>query len=165
MGNEQKNEKQRTLAKEEEMFCQLYVNGGIEYAGQHIKCYKEAFHYEGEKTSIQSRQLLSQTHIQTRIKILADELQTDTETIAIKLQISETLKAVMEETATSAYTDKFGIKLSPAPLRAVSVNAAKALMDIYPIKHAQSSKIKIEGESGVTFNVIVPILESPLDET
>lgn len=165
MENEQKKEKLKTLTKEEEMFCQLYVNGGIECAGQHVKCYKEAFHYEGEKTSIQSRQLLSQPHIHARIKILADELQTDTETIAIKLQISETLKAVMEETATSSYTDKFGIKLSPAPLRAVSVNAAKALMDIYPIKHAQNGKLKIEGDGGVTFNVIVPAPDFSTDET
>ena len=63
----------------------------------------------------------------------------------------------MEETASSKYTDKFGVDLSPAPLRvAVSVNAAKALMDIYPIKHTQESKLRIEGDNGIIFNVIVP---------
>ena len=65
--------------------------------------------------------------------------------------------AVMEETATREYTDRFGIPLSPAPLRAVAVNAAKALMELYPIKHASESRLKIEnGQGGVIFNVIVP---------
>ncbi|MDC1812101.1 hypothetical protein POZ03_16705 [Bacteroides uniformis] len=156
MENEQKSEKPKKLTDEEELFCQLYINGGVEYAGQHVKCYKYAFQIEEQNVSIPSRQLLSKPSITTRIKILSDKLQSETETVATKLQISETLKAVMEETATSSYTDKFGVKLSPAPLRSVSVNAAKALMDIYPIKHTQSSKLKIEGEGGVTFNVIVP---------
>lgn len=161
---EQKSEKPKKLTEEEELFCQLYINGGVVFAGQRAKCYKEAFHPEERNVSIPSKQLLSKQHILTRIKVLSDELQTETETIATKLQVSETLKAVMEETATSSYTDKFGVKLSPAPLRSVSVNAAKALMDIYPIKHAQSSKLKIEGEGGVTFNVIVPSQEHPQTE-
>ncbi|MCY1134005.1 hypothetical protein OWT79_10385 [Bacteroides fragilis] len=156
MENEQKTEKPKKLTEEEERFCQLYINGSVEYAGQHVKCYKEAFHNHDVNVSILSRQLLSKTSVLARIKVLSDELQTETETIATKLQVSETLKAVMEETATSSYTDKFGVKLSPAPLRSVSVNAAKALMDIYPIKHAQSSKLNIEGEGGITFNVVVP---------
>lgn len=156
MENEQKSEKPRKLTEEEELFCQLYINGGVEYAGQHVKCYKNAFQTEERNVSIPSRQLLSKPSVIVRIKTLSDEFQTETETVATKLQISETLKAVMEETATSSYTDKFGIKLSPAPLRSVSVNAAKALMDIYPIRHTQGGKLKIEGEGGVTFNVIVP---------
>ena len=63
----------------------------------------------------------------------------------------------MEETADSSYTDKFGIKLSPAPLRAVSVNAARTLMDIYPVKHSGESKGKSEANTSVTFNVVVPV--------
>ncbi len=39
------------------------------------------------------------------------------ETMAVKLQVAETLKAVMDETATSDYTDRFGVPLSPAPLQ------------------------------------------------
>ena len=47
--------------------------------------------------------------------------------------------------------------LSPAPLRAVSVNAAKALMDIFPIKYKEENRLRIEGADGnVIFNVIVP---------
>jgi hypothetical protein len=44
-------------------------------------------------------------------------------------------------------------------MRSVAVNAAKALMDMHPIKEAQISKISLdsgEGGSGITFNVIVP---------
>lgn len=29
-------------------------------------------------------------------------------------------------------------------------------MDIYPIKHTQESKLRIEGDNGIIFNVIVP---------
>ena len=51
----------------------------------------------------------------------------------------------------------FGVPLSPAPLRAVSVNAAKALMDIFPIRHKEENRLRIEGSDGnVIFNVIVP---------
>ena len=49
-------------------------------------------------------------------------------------------------------------------LRAVSVNAAKALMDIFPIKHKEENSLLIEGSNGnVLFNVIVPTI-SPKDE-
>lgn len=63
----------------------------------------------------------------------------------------------MSETSSAEYTDKFGVPLSPAPLRAVAVNAAKALMELYPIKCSQETKLRIDGgEGGVVFNVIVP---------
>lgn len=79
------------------------------------------------------------------------------EAVALKLQVAETLKTVMAEAATQSYIDRFGVLLSPAPLRAVSVNAAKALMELYPIKHAQESRLRIEGSDGnIIFNVIVP---------
>ncbi|MCS2761533.1 hypothetical protein NXV13_10905 [Bacteroides ovatus] len=39
----------------------------------------------------------------------------------------------------------------------VSVNAAKALMDIFPIRHKEENRLRIEGSDGnVIFNVIVP---------
>ena len=55
--------------------------------------------------------------------------------------------------------------LSPAPLRAVSVNAAKALMDIFPIKHKEKNRLRIEGgaDGNVIFNVIVST-NPPKDE-
>ena len=142
------------LTKAESLFCDLYINGGREFAGQHCKCYREAFQDSGSGVSLKS------------IKKLSEQQQTDTEAIAVKLQVTETLKAVMEETSTAKYKDKWGMDLSPAPLRAVAVNAAKALMDLYPIKHAQEAKLKIEGggDNGIIFNVIVPQKENNGEE-
>lgn len=153
-----KNEKtpEQSLTSQEEDFCNLYVQGGVKFAGKHCQCYKEVFFTDDSTTSIASRKLLSQPHIQARVRELMEETQTDMETQAVKLQVTETLKAVMEETATGSFQDKWGMDLSPAPLRAVAVNAAKALMDLYPIKHSQETKLRIEGEGGVIFNVIVP---------
>ena len=133
------------LTKAESLFCDLYINGGREFAGQHCKCYREAFQDSGSGVSLKSRRLLGKPHISERIKKLS---------------------AVMEETSTAKYKDKWGMDLSPAPLRAVAVNAAKALMDLYPIKHAQEAKLKIEGggDNGIIFNVIVPQKENNGEE-
>jgi hypothetical protein len=141
----------------EEKFCELYVYGGCEYAGQARKCYEAVFGAEGKNTYLLSRRFLAKPHILAKVKELAAVIQSETETLAVKLQLTETLKAVMEETATAQFEDKFGVFLSPAPLRAVSVNAAKALMELYPVKHAQEAKLRIEGADGrVIFNVVVP---------
>lgn len=153
-----KNEEvpERPLTSREEDFCNLYVLGDAKFAGKHCKCYRKVFSTDEDTTPISSRELLSQPHIQARVRELMKTVQADTEMQAIKLQVTETLKAIMEETSTRNYQDKWGIDLSPAPLRAVSVNAAKALMDLYPIKHFQETRLKIEGEGGIVFNVIVP---------
>lgn len=157
MGKRGEKEKTEVLDVREEEFCSLYVYGGAEYAGQHIHCYAEAFADEAGNVAVLSRKLLSKIPVQSRIKELATDLQGETETIAVKLQISETLKAVMEETSSANYSDKFGVSLSPAPLRAVSVNAAKALMELYPVKNSGDAKQRGEGKmTGIVFNVIVP---------
>ncbi len=152
------------LSEKEEEFCNLYVYGDMDYVGQHRKCYEEVFG-ETKNLAVVSRKLLAKPQVMARIKELAALVQNETETIAVKLQVAETLKSVMEETSSAAFSDKFGVSLSPAPLRAVSVNAAKALMDLYPIKHAHESKLRIEGEGGVVFNVIVPENKPPNEET
>jgi len=145
------------LSAQEEQFCELFVYGGSEYAGQHVKCYTEVFAEGSLKVNLLSRKLLAKVEIQSRIRELMKGLQGETENMAIKLQVTETLRAVMEETSTAQFSDKFGIDLSPAPLRAVSVNAAKALMELYPIKHVHEARLKIEGDGGgIVFNVIVP---------
>lgn len=152
-----KEETKKQLSDGELKFCELYIYGGSEYAGQLVKCYEEAFGYDTQNVKIVSRKLLSQPHIVSKLKELTEEVFNDIEHTAIKLQISETLKAVMEETATANYEDKFGVPLSPAPLRAVSVNAAKALMELYPVKHIHETRLRIEGDKGaVVFNVVVP---------
>lgn len=156
MKNEKEKLPEQPLTSLEKDFCDLYVLGGIKFAGKHRKCYKEIFSTDERTASIKSRELLSSPHIQAQIRIMMENAKGDLETQAVKLQVTETLIAVMEETATGTYQDKWGIDLSPAPLRAVSVNAAKALMELYPIKHTQETRLKIEGEGGVVFNVIVP---------
>lgn len=147
---------EKKLSAQEEQFCQLFVNGEAGFAGKCAKCYREAFSDDSEKAYLHARKVFSRPQVRARIKGLLAEADTDLETLAVKLQTAETLKAIMEETAEASYTDKFGVGLSPAPLRAVSVNAAKALMEIYPVKHAGEAKGKSEGNSGVIFNVIVP---------
>lgn len=65
---------------------------------------------------------------------------------------------IIDETSTAKYTDRRGTELSPAPLRSVAVQASKALMEMYPVKVAQESKVELKGngDSGIVFNVIVP---------
>lgn len=159
------NREKKTLSDEELQFCELYVNGGLEYAGRPKKCYIEVF---GEKAAKNphsaANYLIHKPHVLEHIKALLSSERFEMETMAVKLQVTETLKAVMDETATTDYTDRFGVPLSPAPLRAVSVNAAKALMEIFPIKHREENRLRIEGSDGnVIFNVIVPA-NTPKDE-
>lgn len=163
--NTPENREEKTLSDEELQFCELYVNGGLEYAGRPKRCYVEAF---GEKAAKNphsaANYLIHKPHVLEHIKALLSSERFEMETMAVKLQVTETLKAVMDETATTDYTDRFGVPLSPAPLRAVSVNAAKALMEIFPIKHREENRLRIEGSDGnVIFNVIVPA-NTPKDE-
>ena len=152
------NEAAKTpLSEEQERFCQLYVCGGRGFAGQLVNCFREAFGPGGQDPLFEARRVVRKPQVMARIKELVEPMYSETEVAAIKLQITETLRGVMEEASTGAFYDKFGNPLSPAPLRAVSVNAAKALMELYPVKHAHETKLKIEGaEGGVVFNVIVP---------
>jgi phage terminase small subunit len=149
--------KQAALTPEQERFCQLYVCGGRGFAGQILNCFREAFGPGWQDALYEARRLVRMPHIMARIKELVEPMYTETEVAAIKMQITETLRAVMEEASNGSFCDKFGNPLSPAPLRAVSVNAAKALMELYPVKHEHETKLRIEGaDGGVVFNVIVP---------
>lgn len=155
MNEKSENKSKIVLTPEEENFCILYVHGGVKFAGKHCPCYRDAFQTDRENVSVISRKLLGQPHIIDRIKELTSQAEADVETVAVKLQVAETLKAVLEETATSSFMDKFGVELSPAPLRAVSVNAAKALMTLFPIKN-QDTQQRGDQQCGVTINVVVP---------
>lgn len=147
----------KALTPVQEQFCQLYVCGGVKYAGQLTKCFKEVFGEDHKDVILQARQLVREPSVMARIKELAADMANETESIAIKMQITETLRTILEETSNSNYSDRFGNLLSPAPLRAVAVNAAKALMELYPVKYAHETKLRIEGDNGgVVFNVIVP---------
>ena len=88
----------KLLTEEEDKFCELYVSGGPIYAGNHRKCYEEVFG-KGKNVPIASRLLLGRPHISSRIREMIDSVQFDVETIATRLQVAETLKAVMSETS------------------------------------------------------------------
>lgn len=153
---------EHALTPQQEHFCQLYVCGGLQYAGQLIKCYEQVFGIEDEHYRVKALRLTRQPAVMARIRELGADMTNDTENIAVKMQISETLKAVMRETSQGIYKDRFGNPISPAPLRAVAVNAAKALMELYPVRHSSETKLKIEGsQNGIIFNVIVPQKPDP----
>lgn len=144
------------LTEEEERFCQLFCNGGPAYTGNQIACYKEAFS-KGKKEDVMigANELLTSEAISNRI----NELMTRNydNAMYMKMRVIESLSAIMDETRTASYKDKWGIPLSPAPLRAVSVNAAKTIADILGWKkEGGDNNININGENNVTFNVIVP---------
>lgn len=147
---------QKPITDQEKKFCRLYVFGGAQFAGRRAICYREVFGDGDGNISYLALNLIKRTAVSEYIKQLMDIEQRELETIAVKLQVSETLKAVMEETSTALFTDKFGVDLSPASLRAVAVNAAKALMDIYPVKNADNSKKSENSGGNIIFNVIVP---------
>ena len=151
-------ERPAPLTAAQERFCQLYVCGGVRYAGQMEKCYKEAF--GGRKGEEAARRLTRNPAVMARIRELGAEMISETESIAVKMQISQTLRAILRETSTDIYRDRFGNPLSPAPMRAVAVNAAKALMEMYPIKNSVETKLRIEGDdNNIVFNVIVPRID------
>lgn len=145
------------LNEQEIDFCELFVNGGFEFSGDRDKCYKEAFGSDSKK---QARILMNRPEIKEKIKTLMDEFKDSEENLAIayKIQVTDTLQKVMRETSTDVYKTPKGHQLSPAPLRSVAVNAAKALADIYVPKATSTQKVKLEGsgDSGIIFNVIVP---------
>lgn len=129
--------------------------------GQADRCYREVFDIKHGDTEAAARRLVHNPAVMARIRELGTEMISETESIAVKMQISRTLRNILEETATGIYRDRFGNPLSPAPLRAVAVNAAKALMEMYPVKNGGEAKFKIEGsDNNIVFNVIVPRMEN-----
>ena len=143
------------LTEKERRFCELFVDGDKDFAGRAEACYDEVFG-EQQYSFITARKLLAEDRIRSNIKQMVDGKDTESEAIAIKLQVAETLRSIMSEASKNEYVDKFGVPVSPAPLRAVSVNAAKALMEIFPISNAQTQTAKSESGGNIIFNVVVP---------
>lgn len=150
------------LSELEKDFCQLYVNGCDPYAGNLRKCYEEIFNDKSHTSLGKAKELLASPSIQDYIKELSD-ISYD-ETMAMKKRLTEKLLKIVDETSEAQFYDRRGTKLSVAPLRSVAVQGCKALMDLYPVKETQESKLKIEGaEGGVVFNVIVPESQKPAE--
>lgn len=144
------------ISDEERIFCELFVNGCAPYAGNAAKCYEDAFHKEkGALLNHEAKKLLKEPRIVEYLEEL--ESISAEEARDMKRFLTANLKSIIEETSSANFTDRKGRNLSPAALRSVAVNASKALMELYPVKEAQINKIDIDGgESGITFNVIVP---------
>lgn len=145
-----------SLTAPEKLFCELFVNGGADYAGDALKCYSKAFSVPDDvMNKTQAIAMLSQSKIKeyiAELEVLAQE-----ESKAMKRFLTEQLTHIVRETSTAIYHDRRGTILSPAPLRSVAVNASKALMDMYPVKEAQQINLGDEnGNGGITFNLIVP---------
>lgn len=158
MENQQLNEK-------EKLFCELFMNGTAPYAGNALKCYFEVFKDSGINANHRAKALLRKPTIKAYIKEL--EEQDAEQAISMKRYLTQNLMRIIDETSSAQFFDRRGTSLSPAPLRSVAVSAAKALMDMYPVKEAQVNRLNIEGgdaEGGVTINVIVPDI-TPKEES
>lgn len=158
-----------SITLNEKKFCEYYIKGSAPYAGDATLCYLHVFSPNNHQpssidmteASIKASELLSRPEIQE----YADELSASVfkETESVKRYVTESLKSIIREATEAEYRDRNGTVLSPAPLRSVAVNAAKALMEIYPIKATQAHQINVnggDGNSGITFNLIVPNQQS-----
>ena len=150
------------LTDQEILFCDLFATGEAPFGGNAARCYQEVYNDKSKRAKSHATRLLARLDIQEYLKSL-DELSYE-EAKYMKTFLRENLVSIIEECASAELRDKKGILQSPAALRSVAVNASKALMDLYPIRAAQQTKLNIEGsgEGGITFNVIVP--EQPKQE-
>lgn len=156
-----------TLSKEERDFCELYVFGCDPYTGNARKCYQDIFHDDSATSLKKAKELMARADVQEYLEQLRKAA--NFETADMKARLREKLLHIIDETSSAQFYDRRGTALSVAPLRSVAVQAAKALMELYPVKVAQESKIKLEGENGeagIVFNVIVPKeqQETPIPE-
>jgi hypothetical protein len=147
----------KQLNDNEKLFCELYVNGCSPYAGNATRCYTDVF--LGKKKTPSAGVLANQLLLRPEIKEYVTELvgQNAQDADSVKRFLSQNLMKIIEEATESNYYNSHGEVISPAAMRSVAVNAAKALMSIHPVKESSINKINIEGhEGGITFNVIVP---------
>lgn len=149
--------KKTDISQQERIFCELFVNGCAPFAGNAAKCYSGAFGAKEDDSLLghEAKKLMAEPRIAAYIEEL-EKISTE-EAKDVKRFLTANLKHIIEETSTTVYTNRKGQTLSPAALRSVAVNASKALMEMYPVKEAQINRVDISGgESGITFNVIVP---------
>lgn len=149
-----------TLTNQEVDFCELYIFGNEPFLGNAEKCYVSVFDYEesdGKNTARKmANQLLNRNDIQDYLTQLRETMQF--EAADLKMRLTDKLLKIIDETSTATYKDRRGTELSPAALRSVAVQATKAVMEMYPLRVAQESKVELSGkdQSGIVFNVILP---------
>lgn len=154
----------------EEKFCLIYANGPSPYNGNAKRTYDLVFkgmkrpymagdYYElveDVDDEMLARQLMMRDEIKDRIERIQSENIVNAATLRPRL--TETLLKIADECSTLVCEDKFGMKVSPAALRSVAVNAISKLTDMYGIKEDIAHKVMLEGADGdgITFNLIVP---------
>lgn len=158
-------ENEGILTQQEADFCLLYVNGSAPYSGNAGKCYVSVFGTPDDcpeyLVDAKCYDLASKLMEKPLVKERIGELQKRTayERAAIKQRINSTMLGIMEEcSAQREYKNRFDEVLMPAPMRSVSIQAAKVLMDINGIKEDTVNRLQIEGAegNGITFNLIMP---------
>lgn len=142
------------LTKEEQLFCELYANGDAPFAGNATKCYIEAFGSNTGNVRNKALRFLAREDVREYLNEL-EKLGYE-ETKYMKKFLTQNLMKITNECANMENVNRKGQVISPAPLRSVAVTAAKALMDMYPVKEAQKLSIEGEGEGGIVFNVVMP---------
>lgn len=142
------------LTQEEQLFCELYVNGDAPFAGNAARCYEEAFNKSKKNPQLAATRLIAKEEIQEYLNEL-DKMSFE-EPRYMKKFLTKNLTSIVEECTAREIVNRQGVPTSPAALRSVAVNAAKALMDMYPVKETQKVSLESGDEGGIVFNVIMP---------
>lgn len=155
------------VTPQEEEFCQLFCNGTRPYVGNATKCYQTVFGATSKADeAIKANLLLASPSVSARVNELMTKRVEDA--AFLKMRVITTLTGIMDEMSTDTISDRFGVRLSSAPMRAVAVNAAREIGSILgwhkgeqnvnfgSKEEKKKEAIHIEGGSNVTFNVIVP---------
>lgn len=152
------------LTDQEQKFCMIYTNGPAPYNGNATRCYQLVFNdsvdppkgVEEVEVALKAHNFIEREDVSAFIdKLNALSIINAT---TLRPRLTQTLLKIMDECATAQFEDKWGTKLSPAALRAVAVNAAAKLTEMYGIKEDIAHKISLEsaGGEGITFNLIAP---------
>lgn len=152
------------LSDKEQKFCLIYTNGPAPYNGNEVRCWQLVFN--GSTTLPQGEEeveiALDASKFMQRddVKEYIDSINalSIVNASTLRPRITQTLLKIMDECSTAQYEDRWGVKIQPAAMRAVAVNAASKLTDMYGIKEDIAHKIQIEGSDGdgITFNLIAP---------
>ena len=88
IANTQDRPEEKPLTEQELQFCNLYVNGGLEYAGRPKKCFVEVFGEDTVKNPYASANyLMNKPHVLAHIKALLSSERFEMETMAVKLHL------------------------------------------------------------------------------
>lgn len=152
------------LSEKEQKFCLIYTNGPAPYNGNEVRCWQLVFNgsttlprgEEEVEIALDASKFMQRDDVKEYIDSINALSIVNASTL--RPRITQTLLKIMDECSTAQYEDRWGVKIQPAAMRAVAVNAASKLTDMYGIKEDIAHKIQIEGSNGdgITFNLIAP---------